>query len=181
MHTVVRRFSRLNGKIQSIVAQIQVGFPGLRSRDSLFATTVRCPFQFCRARQRCPSNLISYCHSLRSESSVTGLAYIGSMKPTFPADKALSPLILLSSSSLTVERCRMGMPGCNRRQPQIIENRTKTGALHLRGVVYRPDTLCNVFHPNLETERSGHREDIFASCTFPDVHSELPISGTGAG
>src|SRR5207244_8362696 len=89
MHTVVRRFSRLNGKIQSIVTQIQVGFPGLRSRDSLFATTVRCPFQFCRARQRCPSNLISYCHSLRSESSVTGLAYIGSMKPTFPADKAL--------------------------------------------------------------------------------------------
>jgi len=75
----------------------------------------------------------------------------------------------------------MGMPGCNRRQPQIIENRTKTDALHLRGVVYRPDTLCNVFHPNLETERSGHREDIFASCTFPDVHSELPISGTGAG
>ena len=48
MHTVVGRFSRLSGKNQRIVAQIQVGVPGLSVR--CFAQNANFFVENCRSR-----------------------------------------------------------------------------------------------------------------------------------
>jgi hypothetical protein len=63
----------------------------------------------------------------------------------------------------------------NRERPKT--KRKEIGALHLKDVVDRPGTLCNVSRRSPGKGRTGHRRDIFASCTSHGEQTFLPTSG----